>query len=70
MIKKRELEREGKVERRRYPRAATTARYRRLRAEVELPRGFADAGSLLRGWLGRMRMRARLWRYRNRKAVV
>jgi hypothetical protein len=70
MFEKREMQREGRVERRRHPRAETTARYRRLRAEIAPPPVFADAGRLMLGWLGRIRMRARIWRYRNRKAVA
>ena len=70
MVEKRKTQSEGRIERRRHPRAETSARYRRLRAEIEPPAGFADAGRLALGWLARIRLRARLWRYRNRKAAA
>ena len=62
-------QREGRAERRRFPRAPTPPRYARMRAEAEPPPALGRAArALLRG-LESMRMSARLWRYRHRKVV-
>jgi hypothetical protein len=69
MGSKPESKREGRAERRRFPRASTPPRYARMRAEAEPPPAFGRAGRALLRWLERTRMSARLWRYRHRKVV-
>jgi len=69
MASKPALQREGRAERRRFARAETTARYRRLRKEIEPPPVFAEAGGRLLDWFGRVRPRVRIWRFRQRKAI-
>ena len=60
---------EARAERRKHPRAETTPRYRRLRAEIEPPQAFVELGRQLAGWLGRVRSRMRIRNHRNRRAV-
>ncbi len=64
-----EAKHEVGAERRRHPRAETSTRYRRLRMEIDLPPALAAAWGQLLTSIGRVRSRARIWRYRNRRVV-
>lgn len=69
MGSKPQVQREARAERRRHPRAETTPRYRRLRMDIDLPPALATIWARLLNSIGRVRSRARIWRYRNRRVV-
>lgn len=69
MGSKPQVQREARGERRRHPRAETTPRYRRLRMDIDLSPALATAWARLLNSIGRVRSRAHIWRYRNRRVV-